>query len=194
MKSLGSWMIVFCAAGVLCLATVAMAQAPASPAPKGEVVMDTTQVTATVKYIDHATRFVTLRADDGQEYSFVAGDDVANFGQVKKGDKVTATYTEAIAYEVKKGGMASAPKETVAAAVAAPGVKPAGAVGDQISVTVKVAAIDTKTPSVTFKTADGETRTIKVKHPEKLQGVKVGDTVVLSYVEAVAVKVEKASK
>jgi Cu/Ag efflux protein CusF len=157
-------------------------------------VVDTTQVSATVKHIDHATRLVTLKTDDGQEYSFVVGDDVVNFAQVKKGDKVTATYTEAIAYEVRKGGRASAPTTTVAAVAAAPGVKPAGAVAEQVSATVTIAAIDTKTPSVTFRSADGGTRTIKVKYPEKLQGVKVGDTVDLSYTEAVALKVEKASK
>jgi hypothetical protein len=61
-------------------------------------------------------------------------------------------------------------------------------------VTVKIAAIDPKVPSVTFKGPGGNTRTIKVKDPSKLQGVNVGDTVELTYVEAVGIKVEKASK
>ena len=60
--------------------------------------------------------------------------------------------------------------------------------------TVVITAIDTKVPSVTFKAADGTTRTIKVKNPANLQGVSVGDTVDITYVEAIAIKVEKAAK
>ena len=49
-------------------------------------------------------------------------------------------------------------------------------------------------PSVTFKGPAGNTRTIKVLHPEKLEDVDVGDTVVITYAEAIALKVEKATK
>ena len=143
--------------------------------------------------IDHQTREVTLKADDGQEYSFVAGDAVKNLAQVKKGDVVTATYTEAVAYEVKKGGKADA-AATVAGGAAPLGAKPAAAVGGKVTVTVAIAAIDTKVPSVTFKGPGGDTRTVKVKDPAKLKGVSVGDTVELTYVEALAIKVEKAAK
>jgi hypothetical protein len=71
---------------------------------------------------------------------------------------------------------------------------PAGAIAQQVTATVMIAAIDPKVPSVTFKGASGETRTIKVMRPEKLQGVNVGDTVELVYTEALAIKVEKATK
>jgi Cu/Ag efflux protein CusF len=167
-----------------------MAQAPAS-SPKGEVVTASVEVTATVTKIDQKTREVTLKTDDGQEYSFVAGDEVKNLAQVKKGDRVTATYTEALAYEVKQVGKTGA-EMSAAAAVAPRGAKPAGGVAEQTTVTVKVAAINTKAPSVTFKGPEGK-RTVKVKDPSKLEGVKVGDTVQITYVEAVGIKVAKAS-
>ena len=169
------------------------AQTPTKPAIKGEAVVASANVTATVIQIDQKTREVTLKAADGQEYSFVAGDAVKNLAQVKKGDLVTAVYTEALAYEVKKGGKAGA--ETAAAAAAAqPGAKPAGVVAQQTTVTVTITAIDPKTPSVTFKGPAGNSRTVKVLHPERLQGVAVGDTVEITYTEALAVKVEKAAK
>jgi Cu/Ag efflux protein CusF len=192
MKSLGNWKIAASLAAVLCAASAALSQAPASP-PKGEVVVSSVEVTATVAKIDHKTRAVTLKADDGQEYTFVAGPDVANLDQVKKGDLVTATYTEALAYEVKKGGTAGA-ETTNAAAVAPLGSKPAGAVAEVTTVTVKITAIDTKTPAVTFRGPEGHTRTVKVKDPSKLQGVKVGDTVQIAYVEAVGLTVTAASR
>jgi hypothetical protein len=59
---------------------------------------------------------------------------------------------------------------------------------------VLITAIDPKVPSVTFKGPQGNTRTIKVLHPEKLEGVSVGDTVELTFTEAFAVKVEAAPK
>ena len=178
-----------CVAGMLYLAPIARAQAPV----KGEAVVAAVEVTATVTSINHKTRAVTLKAADGQEYSFVAGDAVKNLAQVKKGDVVTAAYTEALVYEVKKGGKAGA-DTAVAGGTAASGQKPAGAIGQQTTVTVKIAAIDAKVPSVTFKGPAGNTRTIKVQRPEKLQGVNVGDTVEITYTEALAIKVAAAKK
>jgi hypothetical protein len=57
-----------------------------------------------------------------------------------------------------------------------------------------ITAIDPKVPSVTIKGPHGGTETVKVMHPEKLQGVSVGDTIDITYTEAVGVKVEEAGK
>jgi len=193
MKSFRASMTAVCVAGALFLANVAQAQAPAA-APKGEGAIASVDVTATVMKVDQKTREVTLKKEDGQEYSFVASDDVKNLAQVKPGDIVTVTYAEALAYEVKKGGAAIAPATAVAGGSAEPGMKPKGAIARQTTVTVLITAIDPKVPSVTFQGPKGNTRTIKVLHPEKLQGVNVGDTVEITYTEALAVKVEEAPK
>ena len=193
MKSSRSLMTAACVAATLCLASLAVAETPAAP-PKGESVMSTATVTATVTKIDQKTREVTLRKSDGQEFSFVASDEVKNLAQVKAGDVLTVSYAEALAYEVKKGGAAVAPASAVAGGSAAPGMKPAGAIARQTTVTVLITAIDPKAPSVTFKGPKGNTETIKVLHPEKLKGVNVGDTVEITYTEAIAVKVEEAPK
>ena len=188
MKKSGLSMVA-CVAITLLVAPVVLSQAPV----KGEAVVSSVSATATVTSINQKTRELTLKADDGQKYSFVAGDAVQNLGQVKKGDVVTVTYTEAVAYEIKKGGNAGA--GVAAGAAAAPlGAKPAGVVGAKATVTVKVAAIDPKVPSITFALPSGDTRTAKVKYPEKLQGVNVGDTVDVTYTEALALKVEPKPK
>jgi hypothetical protein len=185
-----------CMAGMLWMAPMAMAQAPAtqSAAPKGETMVASVELTATVTQIDQATRHVTVKTDDGRELSFVADSAVKNLPQVQVGDLVKVGYTEALAYEVKKGGTAVGAQTTFAGGSARAGEKPGGAIAQQTTATVTIAAIDTKVPSVTFKGASGETRTIKVMRPEKLQGVSVGDTVELTYTEALALKVEKAPK
>src|SRR5512147_1343874 len=96
-----------CLATALVLATSAGAStSPATPAakpaaapvatPVGEAVVASATVTATVTKIDQKTREVTVNTDDGQEYSFVAGDNVKNLAQVKAGDRITVKYAEAL--------------------------------------------------------------------------------------------------
>ena len=169
---------------------VAPAAAPAST-PRGEAVVATVEMTATVTAIDQQTRVVTIRQDDGSEVTFVAGDEVKNLAQVEVGDVLQVVYSEALAYEVRKGGTAAATTAIVGAA-AEPGQRPAGAVARQTTVTVVIVAIDPQVPSVTFKGPQGNTRTIKVLRPEKLVGVNVGDTVDLTFTEALAIKVVEA--
>lgn len=182
-----------CIAGSLGLSALAVAQAPAE-APKGEAVVSTMELTATVTAIDQATRKVTLRTEDGQEQTFVAGEDVRNLAQVKPGDLLTVVYAEALAYEVMKGGSAAAPETAVVGGRAEPGMRPAGVIGQQTTVTVTITAIDPSVPSVTFTGPAGNSKTIKVLHPEKLEGVSVGDTVQLTFTEAFGIKVEAAPK
>jgi hypothetical protein len=160
---------------------------------KGQTVVSTQTVTATVLSVDQKTREVTVKLENGQTHSFIAGDHVKNLAQVKKGDIITAVYTEAIAYEVKQHGSTGA-KTTTAVAAAQPGAKPAGAVAQQTTVTVLITAIDPVAPTVTFMGPKGNTETIKVRDPKNLVGVKVGDKVDITYTEALAVTVDEAPK
>jgi Cu/Ag efflux protein CusF len=160
---------------------------------KGEMVMATATVTATVTKIDHKSREVHIKTDDKQEYKFIAGADVQNLDQVKKGDVITVVYTEALAYEVKAHSTTGVSSKGAIASTAQ-GEKPAGAMAQQTTETVMITAIDTKAPSVTVKDSDGELQTIKVKDPTKLIGLKVGDTVDITYTEAFAISVDPKVK
>ncbi|HUD73392.1 MAG TPA: hypothetical protein VMQ62_15650 [Dongiaceae bacterium] len=182
-------------AATLCLAPAVLAQAPSKPAapPKGEVTLTSVEATATVKAIDQVTRQVTLTLADGSDHTFIAGDAVKNLSQVQKGDLVKVSYTEGLAYEVKKSAQGTAVASTVAVKGAAPGAKPAGGIAQRTTAMVTITAIDLDAPSVTFKGPQGNSATVRVQHPEKLKEVHVGDTVELTYTEAIAVRLEKAS-
>ena len=160
---------------------------------KGQSVISTETVTATVLSVNQKTREVTVKMKDGSKHSFIAGDNVKNLAQVKKGDVITAVYTEALAYEVRKHGTAGV-QTTTATASAQPGEKPAGAVAQQTTVTVTITAIDPKAPTVTFMGPKGNKETVKVRDPRNLNGVKVGDKVDITYTEALAIKVDQAPK
>jgi hypothetical protein len=178
------------AAALISLFSLTNAQAQNT---KGEAVISSETVTAKVLMINQKTREVVIKTDDGQLYDFFASDNVKNLAQVKKGDIITAVYTESLAYEVRKHGTTGV-TTTDASAVAKPGTKPAGIAAEQTTVTVTITAIDTKKPSVTFKGPNGNRKTVKVKDPQKLNGVKVGDLVDITYTEAIAVKVDAAAK
>ena len=174
--------------------TYAATPSKSTPAEQGEAKIVSSEARATVKAIDYKTRKVTLQTSDGKESTFVAGNKVKNFDQVKKGDVVVADYMQAVVYDISKGGKAMAPHETTMSESARPGSAPEGTVAREVTASILITAIDKKTPSVTFKNAAGETETFKVKHPERLEGVKVGDTANITYTEALALKVEKPTK
>ena len=74
----------------------------AKPLPSGESV-ETEEITARVTAIDRAGRLVTVQGEEGNQLVVQAGEGVRNFDQIEVGDTVAVTYTEAIAWEVKKG-------------------------------------------------------------------------------------------
>jgi hypothetical protein len=160
---------------------------------KDNTIVASETMTATVTKINQKSRAITIKTDDGDVFSFIASSDVKNFAQIKKGDKITAVYAESLAYEVRKHGSPGL-KTTDVAVAAAPGAKPSGAIAEQTMLTVTITAIDLKIPSVTFKGPKGNTKTIKVRDPQRLLGVKVGDVVDITYTEAIAIKVDEVTK
>ena len=49
--------------------------------------------------------------------------------------------------------------------------------------------MDAAAPSITVKTADGNEHSFRVKDAKRLEGVDPGDKIVITYSEAVAIKV-----
>jgi Cu/Ag efflux protein CusF len=68
------------------------------------------------------------------------------------------------------------------------------AVGEAKAVRVQgtIAAVDKDAKTITLKGPKGRTVTLDVQDPQKLEIVKVGDPVVATYYEAIAVEVKKA--
>jgi len=150
--------------------------------------------TATVEAIDLEKRVVTLKRADGSVFDLAVGPEARNLPQVKVGDEVVAKYYESIAVQVTKPGAAegSQVKETVARAK--PGEKPAGAVTKQVTVTATVEKIDKKKMIAWLRGPEGKVVDVKVRNPKNLENVNVGDQVVITYTEAVAISVEKPKK
>ncbi|HEV7735588.1 MAG TPA: hypothetical protein VGR62_25660 [Candidatus Binatia bacterium] len=190
--------------GILALAACAK-QPPAPPPPTVETTTtegngkieqtSVVTVTATVTAIDQATRKVTLLGPDGDSLQITVGPEVRNLAQVKKGDLVVVGYQESIALELKKKG--SVDPGVAAAAVtdrAKVGDKPGGGAADSVTVVATITKVDKTNNKVTLKGPEGGLAVVKVKDPTKLEKVKVGDLVEITYTQALAISVEPAPK
>jgi len=170
-------------------------KSPAKAEPPAWKTSSLAEETATVEAIDQTTRMVTLKGPKGNSVTFKAGEEVRNLAQVKVGDEVKFAYYESVAVRVLKAGEAfPAAGESSAMSRAKPGDKPAGVVAKEVTVGATITAIDKKAKTATLKGENGKSVTVTPLRPEKLDEVKVGDRLVITYTEAVAVKVEPAAK
>jgi hypothetical protein len=174
----------------LAMVSLVIAQSSDKPAIEKTAIA---KITATVEKIDYEKRLVTLKGPEGNIRTIKVGEEARNFSQVKVGDKVAIEFYESLLVEVLKAGEAK-PGAQAGSVVgrAKPGEKPAGVAINTITVTATIDKIDKKAQTVTLKGPEGNKETIKAKDPNNLKKVKVGDNVVISYTEALAISVEKA--
>jgi Cu/Ag efflux protein CusF len=143
---------------------------------------------ATITAIDKATRTITLRNAQGVESKVVAGENVQRFDQLKVGDVITATYSQALAIKIRKPG-APAPQEKVENIVR----DPHGAtVTQQHTVSVTVQEIDLPNMSVTVLNEKGVKSKFKVRDVSNLRELKVGDKVDVTYTEGLLIRADHA--
>jgi Cu/Ag efflux protein CusF len=163
---------------------LALAQKPMTQA-------ESIEVTGTIEAIDHTTREVTIKNPAGALDTYYVGPEAKRFAELKVGDKVTARYYAAVAFQLRKpGAPAPAAASEDVKLVPGKGPKPGGTMSQQKTGTVTVKAVDAKVPSITVLTGDGRTVSFKVEDPKKLQGVQPGDKIDMTYTEAVIVTVQ----
>jgi hypothetical protein len=179
---------------MLSLATGVFAQATQGAAPTGVVREREAVMTATVVAVDLQNRYVTLKGPDGALRDIKVGEEAVNLPQVKVGDLVTVKFYESIAVEVIKPGTAMGAGEKTAIVRAKPGEMPGGMVAKQVSVTAIIMAIDKQKSAMTLKGPEGKLVNVKVQDPANLEKVKVGDELMITYTEALAISVEHVKK
>jgi hypothetical protein len=146
---------------------------------------------AIVEALDQESRTITLRGPHGTRTTFTVGDRVKNLHRIHVGDRVVVDYVESLAIQVVKPGTSAEERATIVDS-AEPGEKPAGTVVETVTMIATIEQIDRSVPSITLKESNGNLHTVKVRHPERLKLVKVGDTLKITYRQAVAVSVEPA--
>ena len=149
-------------------------------------------VSAVVTAIDHDTRVVTVRKPDGEELTFTASEEVRNLPQVQVGDVLVAEYVESVSIEVMADdGLGTDAAEAVAMGRAEEGAMPGFAAMDSQIVIAKVEEINLELNTFKLKGPDGVVEEFVARNPDNLRRAEVGDLVVITTTEAVAITVER---
>ena len=139
--------ITLVAAALLAGPTLVMAQAPAAP---NAVVVDAAITDnifqlyeGSVTKIDKKTRTIFFKNNEG-ESKFVAGPEIKNFDQIKKGDRLSVTYELAVAIELiktKSDGIRSK-VETSSETTSKAGEKPTRTITNTTTIIADIIAVD----------------------------------------------------
>lgn len=154
-------------------------------------------VTASVEAIDYTNREVTLKGPLGNEVTFTVDQRVKRLDEVKVGDLVRADYYVSFAAELRKPTAEEEKNPLVvldAAGKAPPGTSPAAGGLRRFKVVTTIEGLDRPTQTVTVKGPRGHYLTARVADPSNLTKMRIGDNIVVTYTEAVAISVEKAEK
>jgi hypothetical protein len=194
--SLGSSLILGAAvAAILTLNLPAQENKPAASKPLSAERSILTSVTAKVEAIDLAKREVTLKGPLGNVVSFVVDERVKRLNEVKVGDEVTAEYYVSLAGELRAPteDEKKNPITILAAAARAPkDTSPAGGALRAFKVVATVVGLDLPTQSLTLQGPLGNYATIRAENVENLKQLHLGDTIIVTYTEALAISLQKA--
>ena len=151
-------------------------------------------VTAMVEAINHETREVTLRGPEGKTVDFVASEDARNLPQVNVGDIVMAEYVQSMSIEVfANDGTVPGAGELAIAGRTEEGEMPGLTAIDAVVITAIVEEINIEANTFKLKGPSGEIKEYTARDPENLKKAEVGDLVVITYTEAIAISVEKTT-
>jgi Cu/Ag efflux protein CusF len=149
-----------------------------------------TEISGEVVAIDPATRLMTLKTADGTFEVMNVPEEVKRIDQIKLGNKVTISETEAVLVNIEKGrdagAMGAVPETTVERTG---GEKPAGTITDKLTLYGKVESVDKANSNVTVR-GPNKTVTLKVRDQAILDDLAPGDGVIATYVRSITGKVE----
>jgi len=179
------------------VALPSLAQDPTAPAgapattPAPVYSGQTLTTRGTIESIDRETRTIVIKDEDGRMSSLRAGPDIANFDQLENGNKVTARYAQATLVSLGNTGEAPKPQvETQSSQHSSAQPKPALRGARHTRLMGEISEIDTKHNRLRLLTPKGESVLMAVPDTKKLTGLKEGDEVVATYIEAFALAVE----
>ena len=161
--------------------------------PGQAVASRTTQLSAKVTAIDVATRSLTIQGPDGSTETVKVPPEVKRLGEVAVGDTINVVLEQGLLLEFQPAGSETVePQAVVAGATAAASERPGAAVAGGVMATVTVTKIDQKARLVSLQGPKGKVYQVKAGPKVQLDRLKVGDRLLATYVESVAIQLEKA--
>ena len=184
------------------LSAAAIAQSNANPASSKPMVIDAAVVDNSyslyegdVVKVDKKTRTITFKNKEG-ESKFVAGPEITNFNQIKKGDHLNVTYQLAVAIELiktKSDGVRSK-VETNTVTTSKANEKPAETIANKTTIIADIVEVNREKKLVSVKGPSGKVTTVTVQNPALLADVNVGEQVKVIYYDAMAASITAPKK
>ena len=195
--------IVLAVSAVLAGSSAAMAQsAPAASSDNKPMVIDAASVDNSyllyegdVLKVDKKKRTITFKNKEG-ESKFVAGSDITNFDQIKKGDHLSVTYQLAVAIELiktKSNGIRSK-VETNTITNSKANQKPSEKIANKTTIIADIVEVNREKKLVSVKGPSGKITTVTVMNPALLADVNVGEQVKVIYYDAMAASITTPKK
>jgi hypothetical protein len=139
--------------------------------------------------VDPAKRLVTLNGPNGAKLTLEARTE-EELAARKVGERVQVRYFEG-AQIGRKGLVKAASVESLKDGML--GAEPGGSSGKQRGLNASVERVDTANREITLKGPDGTLETIMVSNPEYLSHIKIGDTIVITHPQGLALSLERES-
>ena len=164
-------------------------------------VQQTTTMHGVVETVDPGSRELLLRGDSGSQsgalLSMIVGPQVQRLNEIRPGDKVNATYYQALAAQVVNVFSASSqPFAGVSVSRNDTAERPGGLVTRVRRGRVVITAVYPQLNTISFVGPANVVRTVTAKNPEVasfIRGLRVGDQVDIVYEEALAIAVERTN-
>jgi hypothetical protein len=159
------------------------------------VVSETAIAVDVIVNIDTDSRTITLKDElSGEKWEYIAGAEVENFDQLKRGDLVIMEYYTglAIALEPKGSGLEERVTESELDR-AQPGEKPGMQYTESTYIEAVVTAVSPEQGSITFEGPEASL-TMMVADDVDLSAIETGQVLEVLYIESYAISVEAAPK
>jgi hypothetical protein len=175
----------FAAAAFLSLGFIAIAQTVPPTEQWQEI-----QVAVTVKNVDLEKREITVETPLGETVTLEVDTRIKRLNEVKAGDSIEIEYLRYTVAEFRKPTAEERAEPLVIledAAKRPPGVPPGAADAEMVRAVVTIEALNRITQTATVKGPLGRYLTVRVADPKKLEQVRLGETVVVTYADSLVV-------
>jgi hypothetical protein len=150
----------------------------------------TSEISGIVQVVNVEKRMLTIRTPDGRFQVIRVPEEAERLDEVKIGNRLTITETDAVLIDLVKGDEAGAVGTTQETVVdQEKGAKPAGSITDTLTLYGRIIAVDKSNRTVSVQGAE-ETVEFDIDDPALLDELSVGDGVVATFIRSVSGKVE----
>ena len=148
----------------------------------------------TVTDIAKETRDVTLKGPDGELATITAGPEIKRFDEISVGDIITFDFYTYLKAEFRAPTSAELAEPFVVLegeGKAPEGEAPAGAVGEMVKAVVTIEILNRPQMLATVEGPNGNYLTIPMQDAAFMEQLHIGQVVILTYAEAIAVSLTK---